>query len=291
MIDARDTALVIEGGGTRNSYTAPVIIKLIEEDVQFGWVGGVSAGAIHSINFLSGDAQRTRDAFTSFMGHSKIGGLRSLALGRGLLNAEFMFQDRGGELPFNLEAFKANETPVHIEAVRADTGDTVAWRNEDLPDEDVINLVMRASSTMPMLMPMAYIDDVPYVDGALGDGGGLVIDAAEQTGLKKFLVLATKGRDYVRKPVNRPAMIRRMFPKYPEVARRTIERPDEYNRAKNRILELEEQGNAYAFFPENMMVENAEFKVEKLQRNFDAGEAQLEREWPAIKAFLEIKKD
>ena len=287
MIDARDTALIIEGGGTRNSYTAPAIMKLIEEDVQFGWVGGVSAGAIHAVNLLSRDAQRTREAFTTFMGHPKIGGLRSLALGRGLLNAEFMFQDRGGLLPFDLDAFNATETDVHIEAVRADTGESVAFNNEQLTDEDFINLVIRCSSTMPMLMPMAYIDDVPYVDGALGDGGGLVIDAAERAGYSKFLVLATKDRDYVREQPNRPAMIRRMFPKYPEVARRTIERADEYNRAKDRIIELEKEGRAYAFFPENMMIENTELKVPKLEANFAAGEEQLEREWPAIKAFLE----
>ena len=287
MIDARDTALIIEGGGTRNSYTAPAIMKLINEEVEFGWVGGVSAGAIHAVNMLSRDAQRTQDAFTTFMGHPKIGGLRSLALGRGLLNAEFMFQDRGGQLPFDIEAFNSSNSTIHIEAVRADTGETVVFSNDQLNNEDFINLVLRCSSTMPMLMPMAYIDGVPYVDGALGDGGGLVIDAAERAGYSKFLVLATKARDYVRAPANRPAMIRRMFPKYPEVARRTIERPDEYNRSKDHIVELEQQGSAYAFFPENMMVESTELKVPKLQANFDAGTAQLEREWPAIKAFLE----
>ena len=183
MIDARDTALIIEGGGTRNSYTAPAIMKLINEDVQFGWVGGVSAGAIHAVNMLSRDAERTHEAFTSFMGHPKIGGLRSLAMGRGLLNAEFMFQDRGGLLPFDLETFNANEATIHVEAVRADTGETVAFNNDRLTDEDFINLVIRCSSTMPMLMPMAYIDGAPYVDGALGDGGGLVIDAAEKLSL------------------------------------------------------------------------------------------------------------
>ena len=40
-------------------------------------------------------------------------------------------------------------------------------------------------------------------------------------------------------------------------------------------------------FPENMMVESTELKVPKLEANFAAGEEQLEREWPAIKAFLE----
>ena len=33
MIDAKDTALVIEGGGMRNSYTAACIVKLLQEEV------------------------------------------------------------------------------------------------------------------------------------------------------------------------------------------------------------------------------------------------------------------
>ena len=49
MIDARDTALIIEGGGMRNSYTAPAIVKFIENNVQFGWVGGVSAGSVTAV--------------------------------------------------------------------------------------------------------------------------------------------------------------------------------------------------------------------------------------------------
>ena len=59
MIDARDTALIFEGGGTRNSYTAPVVEKLIAEDVQFGWVGGISAGSVHALNFASRDTWRS----------------------------------------------------------------------------------------------------------------------------------------------------------------------------------------------------------------------------------------
>ena len=41
------------------------------------------------------------------------------------------------------------------------------------------------------------------------------------------------------------------------------------------------------FYPENMMVENAEFKVPKLQKNFAAGKGQFDREWDAVKEFLE----
>ena len=69
MIDATDTALVIEGGGMRNSYTAPAIVRLIQEDVRFGWVGGVSAGAAHAVNYVSRDAHRARESFTNFVAH------------------------------------------------------------------------------------------------------------------------------------------------------------------------------------------------------------------------------
>lgn len=82
-------------------------------------------------------------------------------------------------------------------------------------------------------------------------------------------------------------MVRRMFPKYPDVARRTIDRPDNYNKAKARIDELAADGQAYVFYPEQMMVENAEFKVPKLQKNFAAGKEQFDREWGAVKEFLE----
>lgn len=49
-----DTALVIEGGGMRNSYTGAVVEKLMHEGIEFGWVGGVSAGASHTANFPAG---------------------------------------------------------------------------------------------------------------------------------------------------------------------------------------------------------------------------------------------
>ncbi|GAB3076934.1 patatin-like phospholipase family protein [Corynebacterium aquatimens] len=287
MIDATNTALILEGGGTRNAYTAPALMKLVDEGVKFGWVGGVSAGAVHAANFVAGDTQRIEENFTTFMGHPKIGGLRSLAFGSGLLNAEFLFEQSGDVLPFDWEAFESNPVPVHIEAVDANTGETRVFTREHLTSEAEVRSILRASSTIPMIMPMKYIDGNPYVDGALGDSGGIVLKAAQEAGFDKFLILATRPRDYVREPVNRPAMIRRMFPKYPGVAQRQIDRPELYNSVKAEIFDLEEQGKAYTFWPEKMTVESTELKVAKLQRCFNEGKDQLEREWEDIRAFLE----
>ena len=48
-----DTALIFEGGGMRASYTAGVVNTLLENELYFDSVAGISAGASHSVNYLS----------------------------------------------------------------------------------------------------------------------------------------------------------------------------------------------------------------------------------------------
>ena len=288
MIDASDTALVIEGGGMRNSYTAPAIVKLIEERVRFGWVGGVSAGSVHALNYASQDAHRAREAFTNFAAHEQFGGWMHFARGHGYFNAEFIYERSGDVLPFDWEAFQANsDIDVHIEAVRADTGHTMQWTRRNIDSLESIGQIARASSTLPKVMPMGFIDGVPYVDGALGYSGGLLIDAAEKAGYSKFLVLATKERSYVRPTVTRPMATRRLFTKHPAVAEALIVRPGRYNASKRRILELEEQGRAHVFFPDAMSVDASERNLAKLTANYALGKEQMEREWDSWMEFLQ----
>ncbi|WP_040423093.1 patatin-like phospholipase family protein [Corynebacterium lipophiloflavum] len=286
MIDARDTALIIEGGGTRNSYTAPAIVKFIENNVQFGWVGGVSAGSVHTLNYASRDAQRARVTFTDFVGHPNFGGLRFFVRGKGLLNSQFIYEESAEELPFDFETFRSTPEEIHIEATRADSGETVVWNRADLTEVQHINVATRASSTLPVIMPVTVIDGVPYVDGALGSSGGLLIDAAQRAGYDKFLVLATRPRDYVKVEPSRPGVVKRLLRRHPTVADAVLARPELYNDAKRRLLDFESQGKAKVFFPERMMVESTERNVAKLRGNYAAGAAQVEREWDAWREFL-----
>ena len=120
----------------------------------------------------------------------------------------------------------------------------------------------------------------------MGYSGGLLIDAAEKAGFTKFLVLATKERDYVRPTVTRPIATRRLFNKHPAVAEALIVRPGRYNASKKRILELEQDGRAKVFFPDQMSVDASERNVTKLNTNYILGQAQMEREWDEWMEFL-----
>lgn len=287
MIDAKDTALVIEGGGMRNSYTAACIVKLLQEEVEFGWVGGVSAGSSHTVNFLSRDVIRSEESFVDFAKNPSFGGLSSLLRGNGYFNAEYIYEKSADkDMPFDWEAFEANPAQMCISAARADTGESVYWGREDIETQEDLMVRVRASSTLPLIMPMRVIDGAPYVDGAMGESGGILIDQAEKAGFEKFLFLGSKPRGYVRPSVSRPTALRRVFRKYPAVAEAMIARPPKYNRSKDRLLELEKEGRAQLFFPEDMQVTSTEHDVAKLRSNFEAGRAQTYAEWPAWKEFL-----
>ena len=285
-IDARDVAVIFEGGGTRNSYTAPVVEKLIAEHVQFGWVGGISAGASHALNFASRDAYRSEKSFTDFVGNPEFGGWRTMVRGKGLLNGEFIYEGYADHLPFDMETFLRTEEEVHLEAVRADTGETVTYNREDMQTIEQINIAARTSSTLPLVMKMREVDGVPYVDGALGTSGGILIQAAKDAGYSRFLVVLTRPRDYIKPPEKRQRALRRILRKTPNVVDAMVARPGIYNAARAEVKRLEAAGDAYVFYPEHMGVESTELNVDKLKANYAAGQEQLAREWPAMREFL-----
>lgn len=273
----------------RNSYTAACIDQLLAHDVKFGWVGGVSAGASHTVNFLSHDRLRARESFISLPSSPNAGGMASLMKGRGYFNSDFIYEQAAlpnASIPFDFDTFFADDTPFLISALRADTGETVSWgRGDQKEDADLMRQV-RASSTIPALMPTAFIDGVPYVDGALGDTGGIVLPNAIEAGFDKFLILATKPRNYVRPPLGSPQLIRLFNRKYPAVAEASLTRHERYNAVREQMTELERQGKAMIFYPENMTVSNTERKVAKLRRNYELGMQQTLRELPKWLEFL-----
>lgn len=271
----------------RNSYTAACIVKLIQENVTFGWVGGVSAGASHTVNYLSHDAKRAEESFTDFVNNPSFGGVGSLVRGNGYFNAEYIYERSADkDMPFDWDAYRQHPADMVLAAARADTGESVYWTRDDVTEPEDLYVRVRASSTLPLLMPIRIIDGSPYVDGALGSSGGITIERAEEAGYEKFLFIGSKPRGYVRPEVARPAITRRIFRKYPAIADALIGRPPIYNAAKDRLLELERQGKAQLFFPEDMQVASTERNVDKLRANYQAGKAQTHAEWPKWKEFL-----
>lgn len=288
-IDATDTALLIEGGGMRCSYTAAAVDKLLVHGVQFGWVGGISGGATHAVSYLSGDRYRVRTNFVEFAADPNFGGFGSLLRGRGYFNAEYIY-GRSPSLnlpqPFDYEAVVQNPAQLCISAVELETGTPFYWSKEDVHDAADLMGKVRASSTLPILMPIPTIDGKQFADGALGPSGGIPLEAAIKAGFQKFFVLLSRERGYRKGPLDHPRALRSILRRYPMVAELLEDRHERYNETLDQLYELEANGQAYLFTPEGPLVSSTERKLERLRASFDAGGVQSAVEWPRWKEFF-----
>ena len=58
------TGLILEGGAVRGIFTAGVLDRLMEDEIYFPYVVGVSAGGGNAMSYVSRQKRRTADMIT-----------------------------------------------------------------------------------------------------------------------------------------------------------------------------------------------------------------------------------
>lgn len=291
-----DTALVLEGGGLRASYTGGVLNVLLEQQIYFDFVCGISAGSSHSADYISRDPERVRGSFVELAASPEFGGVRTLVRGNGYINSSYDYAGCiiDGSLPFDWKTFVANPARMAIQAFERDTGRTVVWTKGVSPETDKLttppNLVgcVRAGSTMPFLMKPIRVDGKMMYDGGLGDGAGLPTHLAEDAGFERFVVILSQERGYAKEQLTpaRERALRRAARRYPHLVDALASRPSRYNDALAHLRDLEEQGKALLIYPDEMPVKNATLDYPRLARAYEMGHAQGLRELPRVIEFL-----
>ncbi len=284
-----DTALIFEGGGMRVSYTAAVVVALLNAGIHFDWVAGISAGSSNTANYLSRDRARARRSFVEFAADPGFGDLRTFLRGQGMFNAHYIYRVSGlpGQaLPYDFDTFAANPARMNLGVFEADTGRSFYWTRDDVNNVDDLMVRVQSSSTLPFFMPLVNIGEHTYIDGALGPSGGIALDAARAAGFKKFFVVLTRPRDYVKQPTRISRVMREYFRKYPAIVDALAARADNYNRTREELLELERRGEAMVFFPNGYTVAQGERNLNRLARSYGDGAVQAARALPAWQEWL-----
>ena len=286
-----DTALVFEGGGMRGAFTAGIVATLIEEGIDFPHVSGISAGSSNTVNYVSRDAKRAHDTFTTVADSPEFGGFRHWIEGRGMFNVDYLYDEIAqpdGDAPLDLDTFLANPAEVRIGAFNATRGEEVWFTKDDMRTVEEVGRCVRASSTLPIIMPTVIIDGDTYVDGALGPNGGIPLDAPMRDGYRKFFVVLTRPRDFVKTPT-KPGVcsaLRMAFPRLPSIAEAVARRTVAYNAARRKLFQLEEQGRALIVTPGDLGIDKMEMNVDRLEDAYDAGVARARADLPRWEAFL-----
>lgn len=285
-----DCALVFEGGGYRGAYTAGMVAVLLEQELYFDYVCGISAGTSHTLNYVSRDIPRAKLAFMGIDGAEKLGGFGSFVRGKGYFNADYMYETClfDGYCPFNWDTFAANPATVRIQAFERDTGRTVTFGREDMTDTRRLFLLARATATVPLAMNPAPVDGVTYYDGGLGEGAGIPARMAEHDGYEHMVLVTTRLAGYRKKPL--PLGVRLVmkaaFGKYPHLYEAILTRNERYNAELDHVAELERTGRALVIRPDSMPISNGTLNTPKLEVAYQLGYEQALRELPRISAYV-----
>ena len=283
----KKATLVLEGGATRGIFTSGALDYLMERDLYFSDVIGVSAGSCNAVDYVSRQPGRTRDCMIPTDKEGKYYyGIRDFVKEKSLMNMDLIFDKYPKELlPFDFETYFNSEINCQIVTTNCLTG-KAEYMTED-SDNDRLMKLCRASSSMPLLTPIVNIDNVPYLDGGLADS--VPIRRAQQMENEKIVVILTKNQGY-RKSVLSPTMQRvykRAYKSYPNLIRTIFRRSFEYNKTMNYLDQLEKRGEIFILRPQVKPVSRLERNKETLHAFYEHGFKYTERKFDDLMEYLE----
>jgi len=281
-------ALVLEGGSLRAMFTAGVLDVLTEGQVAFSYVNGVSAGSLCGVNYVSGQAGRSRDINETFCDDKRFLGLRNLFRNGGVFNFDFLFGEICNVLnPLDRETLFSS--PQKFEAVATDclTGRPAYFEKSDLAPDEFMT-ACRASSSMPGLSEIVRLRDVPYLDG--GCSCAIAYQRALDLEYEKIVVVLTRPYGYRKKPYNSTAMDRafnRVYGRYPAFLNALHNMPRNYNRMYAELEELERQGRIFVIRPDRpVIVGRLEKDVQKLEDLYQDGRRVMLEQLDGMMTYL-----
>ena len=283
----KKATLVLEGGATRGIFTSGALDYLMERDLYFSDVIGVSAGSCNAVDYVSRQPGRTRDCMIPTDKEGKYYyGIRDFVKEKSLMNMDLIFDKYPKELlPFDFETYFNSEINCQIVTTNCLTG-KAEYMTED-SDNDRLMKLCRASSSMPLLTPIVNIDNVPYLDGGLADS--VPIRRAQQMENEKIVVILTKIQGY-RKSVLSPTMQRvykRAYKSYPNLIRTIFRRSFEYNKTMNYLDQLEKRGEIFILRPQVKPVSRLERNKETLHAFYEHGYKYTERKFDDLMEYLD----
>ncbi len=267
MIDG-GTALVLEGGGLRGVFSCGVLDCFMKHGVRFPFTVGVSAGACNGLSYMSGQAGRAKASNIDLMDRHHYVGLKYLITQGCIMDFKLLFEDFPERIiPYDYDAYFSN--PDRFVMVRTNCLTGKAEYFEERSSARRVMDIVRASSSLPFVTKISYVDGVPMLDGGIADS--IPVEYAFSQGYDKAVVILTRNKGY-RKKVGKSLITRLFYRKYPALQKAIAERNAVYNRTMDLIERLEEEGKIIVIRPVRPVeVGRMEKNTAKLRALYDEG--------------------
>lgn len=191
------SALVVQGGGMRASYSMGALLALEElgHTNSFDYVLGSSAGAINGAYFLAGQSKLATEIYINHLtNHNFVNLLRP----KEILNVDYL-----------IDVFTTEETALEknrvlnsksnliFSMIHYPRAEEVFFNSKEYPLE-LMNLI-KASATIPAISNKKIsINGEKYIDGAVVNP--IPIHKAIELGCTDITVILTRSRKFIRKP-------------------------------------------------------------------------------------------
>ena len=236
--------MVLEGGAARGVFTAGVLDYLMEREIYFSHVIGVSAGCCNGVDYVSRQIGRSRDCMIHKDKKEGYIGAGVLFKKHCLFDMDRVFDEYPNHLfPFDFDTYENSEMTAEWVVTNCLTGK--AEYLDERSDRKKLMDICRASSSLPVLSPMVEIDKIPYLDGGIADS--IPIRRLLSFGNEKNVIILTRNPGYRKKPFSRAAkrFYERVLKDYPELLKALKHRYLIYNRTIERIEKMEEEGKVF----------------------------------------------
>lgn len=276
--------LLLEGGGMRGIFTAGIVDYLLEKDVKFPYVIGVSAGAGAATNYVTKQIGRTKKTI-SHEGKKPYYGLESLRSCHRLLDLErFVDGYCLDDFPLDFDTYFASD--IDFEMVATDIIDAKAVYFPKAITKDELLRNGKATCAVPFTCDPVDIDGHLFLDGSIADS--IPLQRCLDKGCDKIVVVMTKPKgapptDYHKyKP-----LIKKMYSKnYPEFADMLLKRSVYYSAQVSYLNRLEEEGKAFVIRPDENLVAHFESDSAKLEKGYQAGYDKMSKMYEDLLSFL-----
>lgn len=263
------SALILEGGTFRPIFSSGVMDALLDYDVEFPYVIGVSAGITDGFSYVSKQSKRNYDILMNHRHDKRYVGMRNYFSDRSLFGLKFAYETIPNELyPFDWDTFLKNPAIIKVGVTNAQTG-RCEYLDGKLLDRECT--MLKATCAIPFVFPVISLNGQEYYDGGICDP--IPVRQAQKDGHDKMLIVLTRPKGY-RKHLSKANVLasRRLKKKYPHLVEPLLTRHELYNETLDYCEDLEKRGNAVILRPsEDVQIDSFEKNLHKIDAIYHYG--------------------
>ena len=260
----------------RGVFTCGVLDYFLDRGLHFPYIVGVSAGACNGLSYMSGQRGRAKFSNIDLLEKYQYIGMKYLWTQRSILDQHLLYRDFPEKIvPYDFDAYCNNPTEFEMVTTNCRTGQACYLTEKNSWDR--LLQIAKASSSLPYVCPVVFVDHTPMLDGGIVDS--IPVERAQSRGFLNNVVVLTRNKGYRKseRDIKIPHFIYKRFPRL-RVA--LSHRCECYNQQLELVERLEEEGRVLAIRPERPIeVGRMEKDVKKLTALYEEGYACARKIW------------